>query len=116
DRDRGSLLSVGLDDAGQVDVAERVAGDDEEGVVEPARGTLDRAGGAERRLLDRVADVDAEGLAAAEVAPDRLRQERDGDDHVLETVTAQELDDVLHTRLADEGPHPLWLGIAARRQ
>ena len=70
----------------EVDVAERVAGDDEERVVEPAGREPHRAGGAERRLLDRVRDVDAERLAAAEVAADRLRQERDRDDHVLEAV------------------------------
>ena len=38
------------------------------------------------RLLDRVLDVHAERLAVAEVAADRLRQERDGDDDVLEAV------------------------------
>ena len=43
-----------------------------------------------------------ERLAVAEVAADRLRQERDGDDHVLEAVFAQQLDDVLHARLADD--------------
>jgi len=35
------------------------------------------------RLLDRIADIDAERLSATEVAADRLRQEGDGDDHVL---------------------------------
>ena len=54
DRDRRLLLAVELDEPRQVDVAERVAGDDEEGVVEPAGGEPHRAGGAERRLLDRV--------------------------------------------------------------
>ena len=36
DRHRGALLPVELDELRQVDVAERVAGDDEERVVEPA--------------------------------------------------------------------------------
>ena len=49
------LLAVELDELRQVDVAERVAGDDEERLVELVRSEADRAGGAERRLLDRVA-------------------------------------------------------------
>ena len=101
---------------GEVDVAERVAGDDEERVVELAGGEPHRAGGAERRLLDRVADVDAERLAVPEVAPDRLRQERDGDDDVLEAVALQQLDDVLHARLADDRDHRLRLVRRERPQ
>jgi hypothetical protein len=100
---------VELDDLRQVDVAERVAGDDEERVVEAAGGEADRAGGAERRLLDRVRDVDAECFAAAEVRPNRLRQEGDRDDDILEAVLLQELDDVLHARLADDRDHRLRL-------
>ena len=60
------VRAVRLDELGQVDVAEGVAGDDEERVVEPARRALHGAGGAQRRLLHRVADVDAERLDAAE--------------------------------------------------
>src|SRR5581483_2720008 len=116
DRHGGALLPVRLDETRQVDVAERVAGDDEERVVEAARGEADRAGGAEWRLLDGVADVDAEALAVAEVAPDRLRQERDGDDHVLEAVQLEELDDVLHARLADDRNHRLGLVRGERTQ
>ena len=97
----------------EVDVAERVAGDDEERLVELVGGEADRAGRAERRLLDRVRDVDAERVAVAEVAADRLRQERDRDDDVVEAVRAQQLEDVLHARLADDRHHRLRL---VRRQ
>src|SRR5437763_360817 len=72
DRHRGALLAVRLDEAVQIDVAEGVTRDDEERVVEPSGCALDGARGAERRLLHRIADVDAERLAGAEVAPDRL--------------------------------------------
>ena len=109
DRHRGPFLAVRRDESSQVDVAERVAGDDEERVVEPTGGAPHGAGGAKRRLLDRVADVDTEGLAAAEIAPDRLWQESNGDDHVLEAVALEELDDVLHARLADDRHHRLRL-------
>src|SRR5262249_33214599 len=46
-----------------------------------------------------------EVLAAAEIAADRLRQERDRDDHVLEPVPPEQLDGVLHARLADHRHH-----------
>jgi hypothetical protein len=104
------------DDLLQVHVRERVARDDDERVVELRAREPDGAGGAERRLLDRVLDVDAEGLAVAEVAADRLRQERDGDDHVLEAVLAKEVDDVLHARLADDRNHRLRLVRGQRPQ
>ena len=109
DRDGCALLLVGRDQLREVDVAERVAGDHEERLVELVVGELDRAGGAGRRLLDRVLDRDAERLPLAEVAPDRLRHERDGDDHVGEPVLGEELDDVLHARLADDRDHRLGL-------
>ncbi len=109
DRHGRLLLAVELDQTAEIDVAERVAGDDEERVVEPPGREPDRAGGAERRLLDRVADVHPERLAAAEVRADRLRQERHRDDHVLEAVPAQQLEDVLHARLADDRHHRLRL-------
>ena len=76
------------DQVGQVDVAEGIAGDDEEGLVEAVAREAHRAGGAERRLLDRVLDRHAQRVAVAEVAADRLRQERHRDDHVVEAVLA----------------------------
>ena len=109
DRHRRPFLLVELDELRQVEVAERVARDDEEGVVEPVRGQANRAGSAERRLLDGVLHVQPEGLAVSEVRADRLRQERDGDDHVLEAMLAEELHDVLHAGLADDRDHRLRL-------
>src|SRR5207302_1853485 len=99
DRDRGALLLVELDQLAEVDVTERVAGDDERRVLEPVAREPHRAGGAEGNLLDRVLDVESERRAVAEVAADRLRQERNGDDDLVEAVRAQELEDVLHARL-----------------
>src|SRR5205814_9679554 len=71
DRDRGLPLAVELDEPGQVDVAESVAGDDEERVVELAAREPDGARSPEGGLLDRVLDVQAEARPRAEVAPDR---------------------------------------------
>ena len=116
DRDRGLALLVDAHDLGQVDVGERVAGDDEEGVVELVARVPDRAGGAERRFLDGVLDRDPEPLAVAEVAADRLRHERHGHDHLVEAVLLEQLDDVLHARLADDRHHRLRLVGRQRAQ
>ena len=116
DRDRGLPLAVELDEPGQVDVAEGVAGDDEERVVELAAREPHGARGAERRLLDRVLDRQTEAVAVAEVAPDRLRQERHGHDHVLEPMGPEQLEDVLHARLADDRDHRLGLVRRQRAQ
>ena len=70
DGGHGLVLLVELDDAGQVDVGEHVARDDEEPLVEHVLGVADRAGGAHRLLLDRVLDAHAELGAVAEVGPD----------------------------------------------
>ena len=116
DRDSRTRFLVLGDQRAQVDVAERVAGDDEEGLVELRAREPDRTCRAERQFLDRVLDVHAEGLAVAEVAPDRLRQEGERDDDVLEPVVAEQLDDVLDARLADDRHHRLGLVRGERSQ
>ena len=116
DRHGGALLLVEGDELAEVDVAQGVPGDDEERLVELVRSELHRAGRSERRLFDGVSDLQAERLAVAEVAADRLRQERDGDDHVGQTVVAQQLEDVLHAGLADDRHHRLRLVRRERAQ
>ena len=116
DRHRGAALLVEFDQRGEVDVAERVARDDEERVVERFRGQAHRARRAGRRLLDRVLHPDAEGVAVAEVCPDRLRHEREGHEHVVDPVQLQEGDDVLHARAADDRHHRLRLVGRERTQ
>ena len=109
DRDGGALLLVLGDERAEVAVAECIAGDDHEGLVELRAGESDRPRRAERHLLDRVLDVEAERLAVAEVAADRLRHEGDRHDDVLEAVAAEQLDDVLHAGFADDRHHRLGL-------
>ena len=116
DRDGRSLLLVEGNELREVDVAERIAGDDEERLVELLRGEPDGTRGAERRLFDRVADLHPERLSLAEVAADRLREECDGDDHVAHAVLSQQLEDVLHARLADDRHHRLRLVRRQRTQ
>jgi hypothetical protein len=117
DRHRRALLLMLSNELRQVDVAERVARDDQERfVAELARRERDRAGRAERRFLDRVADVHAQRIAAPEVAPHRLGQERDGDHHVLQLVLLEELEDVLHARLPCDRDHRLGLVRGQRAQ
>ncbi len=116
DGDRRTALAVERDERRQVEVAEGVAGDDEERVVELAGRKAHGTGGAGRRVLDRVLDVHAERLAVGEVAADRLRQEGDGHDHVVHAVGAEQLEDVLHARLADDRDHRLRLIRRQRAQ
>ena len=118
DRDGGALLAGGTSTSSrEVDVAERVAGDDEE----RARRARPLASRTEPAVPSGVSSTEysmfmPERLAVAEVAADRLRQERDGDDHVLEAVLAQQLEDVLHARLADDRHHRLRLVRRQRAQ
>jgi hypothetical protein len=114
DRRHRAPLLVELHDGGQVDVGEDVAGDHEEPLVlELLHGVADRARRAEGGLLGGVDHADAELRAVAEVVADRVGQEGDGDDDVLEPVLLQELDDVLHHRPVGDGHHRLRL---VRRQ
>src|SRR5262249_58526 len=109
DRHRRAALLVKLDEAREVEVAQRVAGDDEERLIELVGREPHRSGGARGRFLDGILDVHAEALAVAEMAPDRLWKEGARDDDVVEAVAAEELDDVLHARLADDRDHRLRL-------
>ena len=109
DRDGRAFRAVRGDQRRQIDVAQRVAGDHEERFVEASLRELHRAGGAERLLLDRVVDVHVEGLALAEVRANRLRHERERDDDLVHPVLSQQVEDVLHTRLADDRHHRLGL-------
>ena len=103
------FVPVRLDEGGQVDVAERVARDDDERLGQALVRQPDGAGRPERLLLDGVVDVEPEALAAAEVRADRLRHEREGDHDLLDPVALDEVDDVLHARLPDDRHHRLRL-------
>ena len=116
DRHHGAPIAVEADQSTEVDVAEGIARDDEERLVERLLGQLDRAGRPGRGLLHRVADRHAVRLAVAEVAADRLRHEREGDDDVVEAVLAEQVEDVLHARLADDRNHRLRLVRGQRTQ
>ncbi len=102
-----------LDQRAEVDVAERVTGDHEERVGEPLLCKTDGAGGAEGLLLDGVVHLEPERLAVAEVRADRLRHERERHDHLGQAVLAQQVEGVLHARLAHDRHHRLRL---VRRQ
>ena len=87
--DAGAAVAVGLDERGQVDVGEHVAGDHEERVVELGRRVAHRPGGAERRVLGGVAHAHAEVGAVAEVVADLVGEVRDRDHDVVEAVAGR---------------------------
>ena len=108
DGDQRALVVVELDQVGEVEVGERVAGDDEEGVVaQQVLGVLDAAGRAERRLLGGVVQRHAEVFAVAEVVAHQAGQELHGDHGLGEAVPRQQPQDVLHDRLVDDGEQRL---------
>ena len=108
-RGDGLALAVEGDQRAEVDVGEGVAADHEERLVQEVLGLLDRAGGAERRVLDGVLEPHAQLRAVAEVGADRLRQVGHRHDDVLDAVLPQQLDDVLDARLAGDRHHRLGL-------
>ena len=83
-----SLLLVRLDDRGEVDVGEHVAGDHEEALVELVHGVAHRAGRAEGRLLGGVDHPHAEVGAVAEVRCGCVGHEGHRDDDLVEAVRA----------------------------
>ncbi len=109
-------LAMPADQLGQVEVAQRIAGDDQERVVQELLGVLDAAGGSQRRLLHRVVQIHPQRLAVTEVPADHLRQVGDGDHDLVHAVLAQQLDDVLHARLSCHRHHRLGLVGGQRPQ
>ena len=112
-RQRAGVL-VSLDDRAQVDVGEHVARDHQERVVELLGRVEDGPGGAERRLLGGVSHPHAEVGPVAEVVPDLVGEERDGDDDVVEAVRREEPHHVLHHRPVRQRHHRL--GLVARER
>ena len=108
--DQGTVFLVRADHGGQVDVGERVAGDDQEWLV-PQRvlGVLHAARRAERGLLRRVLEAHPDVLAVAEVVAHQRGQELDGDDRLVETVPLQQPQHVFHDRLVADGQQRLGL-------
>ena len=118
DRPRGRVGLVRLAHRRQVDVGERVAGDDQEGVAlgqelprlaHPARG-------AEGLGLVAVGKLDPEPGAVAEVLADRLGPVGEVGDHLGETVLGQEQRDVLHHRHVQDRSHRLRHQVRDRAQ
>ena len=115
DGDHRAPLLVKGDDVTEIEVGERVAADDDEGVVtETILGELDAAGGPSRRQLDGVVELHADGRAIAEVVTDGFWHEHEGDDRLAETVGGEEFHDVLHARFAAQRDHRLGL-VACER-
>ena len=114
DRRARARVAVRLHERGEVDVGEHVTGDDEERVDELVDGVAHRTGGAERRVLGRVAHGDAEVGAVTEVVADLVGEERHRDDDLVEAVQREQADDVLHHRLVGQRHHRLR-GVAGQR-
>src|SRR2546421_2313703 len=88
-----------LDESCQVDIRQIVAPHDDECLVlEELLTPLDASRVSPELLLPRPVDLDAEPAAIAEVALNLIAEIVDIDHDLVETVFAQQLDDVLHHR------------------
>ena len=110
DRDHGAAALVLGHHGREVEVGEGVARDHDETLAEQLFGVLHAARRAQRHLLDRVVDVDAQRAAVAEVVADGLGQEGEGDHDVFDAVALEQLDDVLHARLVGDRAPSAWAG------
>ena len=117
DGDQRALLLVERDQPGQVHIGERVARDDQEGLV-PQRvlGVAHAARGAQRHLLGGVLQAHPELLAVAEIVTDEGGQELDGHDRLVEPVPLEQPQDVFHDRAVDHGKQRLGLVRGHRPQ
>ncbi len=83
--------AVARDERAQVDVGERVAGDDQEGIVaEELAAGAHAAGGTQQLLLVAI------GQALAEVLADRVGEVVQVGDHLIEAVAVEQVEDVRH--------------------
>ncbi len=104
-RDRGdrSLPPVVGEDRAQVHVGQGVAGDDDERLrSEECLGLFDGARRPERRVFDDVVHRDAEIRPVAEIGLDLVGHVVQRGDDLVDAVAAQEVDDVVHDRLAGD--------------
>ena len=98
-RDQRALFLVEPHEPGQVHVGERIARDDQEGLVtQRVLGVPHAARGAERHLLGGVLQAHPELLAVAEVVADERGEELDGHDGLIEAVPLEQPEHVLHDR------------------
>ncbi len=91
----------------EVNVGEGVGANHEKGLGELRFRRLYAPGGAEGRIFDAVANAQAVRRAVAEVVLDHRCEVLNGDDDLGDPVGLQEIEDVLHDGLVDDGDQRL---------
>ena len=104
----GLGLLVERDRRAEVEVGDDVPRDHQDRLAQPLRGELHRPRRAQVCGRGDVVDPHAPAAAVLEVLHDRLGQEVEQDEDVVEPVGLQELHGVLHDRLVAERHHGLW--------
>ncbi|OPZ78030.1 MAG: hypothetical protein BWY79_00934 [Actinobacteria bacterium ADurb.Bin444] len=103
--DHGFALPMEIDHSGEIEVGQRVAGDDHESVVENGGSVLDRARSAERALFNGIFDAHAQGRPVPKVRPDHFGHEGDGHDHMFNSVSMEKIEYVFGRGLIAHGHH-----------
>ena len=115
DRRLGAGRAMERHQLAEVGLAQRVAVEREEALVELAPGEADRSPGAERLVLDRVVERQAV-VVGAEARLDLIRQVPARDDGMLDAVPSEMLERIGEERPVDERQHVLARAIGERSE
>ena len=107
ERHRGLALLVEGDDLGEIDVGQRIAGDDEERAVEVVADLPHGSTGAEGCLLDGVAEPHPQPAAVAIAVLDDRGEVLQRHEGFVDAVTEQEVEDVAKAWLVHDLHHRL---------
>src|SRR6266851_5167838 len=111
-----AALAVKANRRPEVNVSQGIAGDDQKRLVELRSREHHRAGGAKRRVLDRIGQRHTLLGAVAEIVPDRCAEVLHRGDHVAHLVATQVQEDVLHDRPPGDGYQRFWLPAGQRAE
>ena len=107
ERADSALAAVVVQHGAQVERGQHVAVEDEERAADEALDVLERAGGAERRFFDDVADAQSELGTVAEVRRDRVGEVAGGQDDVIDPGVLEPAQRALQERHVHDGDHGL---------
>ena len=109
-------LTMPIDHGRQVEIGHRIAGYDQERLVEERSRVAHAPGGAERTILQDVLDLHVELAAVAKVVANVSAKVREGDHDLTDTVIAQQAEDVLDHWCPHHRDERLWIPTGQRSE